>query len=118
MAAFPTFDSCKPIMENAAIEKAVNHLPYIGTEKPVAGCESLIIELLQSLKVIFNTLIILVIMRLTGLVNRGCTGQFPTPCKRLKTNPTRNTINLPESQWPRAEGSPEAHIPRGLRVTS
>jgi len=98
MAAFPTFDSCKPIMEDAAIEKAVNHLSYIGTEKPVAGCESLIIDLLQSLKVIFNTLIILGLMRLAGPVDRGCTGQFPTPCKRLKTNPTRNTVNLTESQ--------------------
>jgi hypothetical protein len=31
---------------------------------------------------------------LSGPIDRGCVGQFPSPGKRLKTNPTRNTVNL------------------------
>ena len=46
-------------MEDAAVQETVNDLSYIGPEKAVLGCEPIIINLLQCLKVVFNTLIIL-----------------------------------------------------------
>jgi len=33
--------------------------------------------------------------------------------KRLKTNPTRNTVNLTESQWPQAEDYEEIVVKWG-----
>jgi hypothetical protein len=88
-----TFDPCKPIVEDAAIQEAMNHLFHIGTKKAVPGCEPVVIDLLQRLKVILNTLIILRLLRLAGPVGRGYVGQFPSPRKRFKGNPTRNTVN-------------------------
>ena len=46
-------------MEDAAVQETVNDLSHIGPEKAVLGCEPIIINLLQCLKVVFNTLIIL-----------------------------------------------------------
>jgi len=48
---------------------------------------------LHRLKVTLNTLIILRLLRLAGPVGRGYVGQFPSPRKRFKGNPTRNTVN-------------------------
>ena len=92
-------------MEDAAVQETVDHLFHIGPKKPVSGGEPLVIDLLQRLKVILNALIVLRLLRLSGPVDRGCVGQFPSPGKKLKTNPTRHTVSLPESQWPRAEGA-------------
>ena len=64
------------------------------------------LDLLQHLKVILNALIVLRLLRLAGPVDRGCVGQFPSPGKRLKTNPTRNTVSLTEGQWPPDDSMP------------
>jgi hypothetical protein len=46
-------------MEDAAVQGTVNHPFYIGSEKPVSGCEPLVPAAgLQRLKVVFNTLIV------------------------------------------------------------
>ena len=79
MTAVFTFDPCKAIMEDAAVQEAINHLPDIGAKKAVFCCEPIVIDLLQRLKVILNTLIILRLLRLAGPVDRGYVGQFPSP---------------------------------------
>jgi hypothetical protein len=116
MAAVFTFDPCKAVMEDAAVQKAINHLFHIGPEKPVSGCKPLVPAAagLQGLKVILNALIVLRLLWSARPVNRGCAGQFPSPGKRFKTNPTRNTVRLTESQGPRAEGIAEARILQSL----
>ena len=91
--SFSTFDPCKAIMEDASVQETVNHLFHIGPEKAVPGGEPIVIGLLQRLKVILNTLIVLRLLWLSGPVDRGYAGQFPSPGKRLRANPTRNTVN-------------------------
>jgi len=59
VTAASTFDPCKNIVQDAAVQKSVDDLFDIGTEKAVPGCEPVVIDLLQRLKVILNTLIIL-----------------------------------------------------------
>ena len=93
VTAVSTFDPCKAIMEDASVQETVNHLFHIGPEKAVPGCEPIVIGLLQRLKVILNTLIVLRLLWLSGPVDRGYAGQFPSPGKRLRANPTRNTVN-------------------------
>jgi hypothetical protein len=95
-----TFHPREAVMEDAAVQKTINHLFHIGPEKPVPGGEPLVIDLLQRLKVVLNALIILRLLWLSGPIDRGCVGQFPSPGNRLKINPTRNTVNLTESKWP------------------
>ena len=107
MTAISTFHPREAVMEDPAVQETVNHLFDIGSQKTVLACKPLVIGLFQRLKVVFNTLIVLRLLRLAGLVDRGCAGQFPSPCKRLKTNPTRNTVNLTESQWPGTKGREE-----------
>ena len=100
VTAFFTFHPREAVMEDAAVQETVDHLFHIRPEKPVPGGEPFVIDLLQHLKVILNALIVLRLLRLAGPVDRGCVGQFPSPGKRLKTNPTRNTVSLTEGQWP------------------
>ena len=59
MAAFPTSDPRKAAMKNAAIKEPVDNMPHIWPEEPVLLGEALIIDLLQSFKVILNTPVIL-----------------------------------------------------------
>lgn len=89
-------------MEDAAVQETVDDLSHIGPEKPVPGDEPLVIDLLQRLKVILNTLIVLRLLWPSGPVDRGCAGHFPSPGKGLKRDATGNTVNLTESQ--RAQG--------------
>jgi len=84
MAAIGAADSGKAVMEDAAVQKTVNHLFDIGPKNPVSSGEPFIIDLIERLKIILNTLIILGLLRSSGLVDRGCAGQFPSPGKRLK----------------------------------
>ncbi len=46
-------------MENAAIEIAINDLSHVGPKKAILLGKALIIDVLQRLEVILNTLIIL-----------------------------------------------------------
>ena len=59
MAAAFTFDPCKAVMEDAAVQKTIDDLFDVWPEKAVFGCKPVVIDLLQRLKVILNTLIIL-----------------------------------------------------------
>ncbi len=59
MAAIATPDTCKAIVQDAAIKIAINNLFHIGPKKAILLGKALIIDLLQCLKMILNTLIIL-----------------------------------------------------------
>lgn len=76
MAAAFTFDPCKAVMEDAAVQKTIDDLFDVWPEKAVFGCKPVVIDLLQRLKVILNTLIILRGLRLSGLINRGYIGHL------------------------------------------
>jgi hypothetical protein len=99
-----TFHYGEAVMQDAAVQETVDHLFHIGPEKPVPGGEPFVIDLFQRLKVVLNALIVWRLLRLSGPVTRGRVGQFQSPGKGLKTNPTRNTVSLTEKQWPRADG--------------
>jgi hypothetical protein len=58
-AALPTPDTGKAVMQNAAIKIAINDLSHIGTEKAILPGEVIIVNRIKSLKMIFDTLIIL-----------------------------------------------------------
>jgi len=47
------------IMEDAAMQVAIDELPYVGTEEAVLLRKDLIVDLFQSFKVILHTLIVL-----------------------------------------------------------
>ena len=59
MTAVFTSYAGKAIVRDAAIEVAIDNLPYIGSKKAILLGKALIMHLLQRLKVILNTLIIL-----------------------------------------------------------
>ena len=79
MAAFSTFDPCEAIVEDAAVQVAVDDLFDVGPEKTVFLCELIVIDLFQIFKIILYTLVVLGFLGLPGLVDRGYVGQFPSP---------------------------------------
>ena len=83
MAAFFTFDPCEAIMEDTAVQVAVDDLFDVGPEKTVFLCELIVIDLFQIFKIVLYTLVVLGFLWLSGLVDRGCVGHFPSPGKRL-----------------------------------
>ena len=74
MAAFPTFDPCKTVVQDSAIQIAVNHLLHIRPEKHVLFRKTVIVDLLKSLKMILNTLIILRYLWLSRAIYRRDVG--------------------------------------------
>jgi hypothetical protein len=76
MAAFTTFHPRKAIVQDTAVEIAVDHMPHRRTEKTVLFDKTVVIDLLQFFKMILNTLIILGLLRFSGLVNGGCSGHL------------------------------------------
>jgi hypothetical protein len=48
-------DAGKPVVEVTAVEIPVNHLPDIGTEKPILFFKPLFIHLSECLEMIFNS---------------------------------------------------------------
>ena len=63
MAAIATSDTGKAIMQDAAIQVSVNHLPDIGAEKAAFFGKMIFVNLFQGLKMIFHALIILGLLR-------------------------------------------------------
>ena len=63
MASFAASDPGKAIMQDAAIEVAVDDLSHIGPEKAIFFSKTLIIDLLKRTEIVFNTLIILGVLR-------------------------------------------------------
>ena len=52
-------DTSEAVVEDAAIQVAVDNLPYVGTKETVLFRKEFIVDLFQSFKVILHTLIVL-----------------------------------------------------------
>ena len=74
MPTIATPDTCKAVVENATVQVPINDLFHVGPKKTVFGCKAFVIDLLQRLKTILNTPIILGILGFSRLVNRGYVG--------------------------------------------
>jgi hypothetical protein len=70
MAAFTTFHPRKAIVQDTAVEIAVDHMPHRRTEKTVLFDKTVVIDLLQFFKMILNTLIILRVLWFSRAVYR------------------------------------------------
>lgn len=68
MAAVRTPDAGKPAVQVPAVKIAVDHFPHIRAEESVPPTELLVIDLLESLKVIFYAVVIGRILRATRTV--------------------------------------------------
>jgi hypothetical protein len=58
VAAFGTFHPCKAVVQDAAVKKTINDLPYVGAKKAILFFKALIIDLLKLLEMVFNTLVV------------------------------------------------------------
>jgi hypothetical protein len=65
------FDAGEAVVENAAINLVVNHLPHIGAAEALPGAEALVVALLESLEMMLDALVILGLLRFAGAVFRG-----------------------------------------------
>ena len=74
MAAFAASDPGKAVMQDAAIEVAVDDLSHIGPEKAIFFSKTLIIDLLKRLEMVFNTLIILRVLWFARAIYRRNVG--------------------------------------------
>jgi len=74
MAAFPTFDSCEAVMEDAAVQVSIDDLLYVGPQKSILFGKTIIIDPFKFLEMIFNTPIILRILRFARSVNPAMGG--------------------------------------------
>jgi len=68
VATVLALDAGKTIVENAAIKIAVDHVFHISTEEAILGGETVVIDLLKRLKMIFNATVILGFMWLARAV--------------------------------------------------
>ena len=74
MVAILAFNPSKAVVEDATIKVAVNYLSYIGPKKTVLLGKTLIIDLLKSLKMILNTLVVLGVLRFSRAIYGGSVG--------------------------------------------
>ena len=77
MPTVSAFDPCKAVMQDAAVQVAVNDLFDVGPEKTVFLCELIVIDLFQIFKIVLDTLVALGFLGLSGLVNRGYLRHIP-----------------------------------------
>ena len=59
MAAFPTFDPCKSVMQDAAVQVAVDDLFDVRPEETVFRCKLVVIDLFQFFEIVLDTLVVL-----------------------------------------------------------
>ena len=67
----------KAVVENAAVKISVDNLPHIRTEKAILLGKTLIVDLFQRFKIVFNALIILRVLWFTWLINGRRVGHGP-----------------------------------------
>jgi len=77
MTAFFTFDPCKTVMQDAAVQIAVDDLFDIGPKETVFFCELIVIDLFQAFKIVLYTLVVLGFPGFSGLVNVGYLRHLP-----------------------------------------
>jgi len=70
MPAFIASHSCKSVAKDTTVKVAINDMLNIGPEKSVLPFKALFIGLFKSLKIIFNTVIICCILRITRPIDR------------------------------------------------
>jgi hypothetical protein len=80
MAAILAPDPGEAVVEDAAIQVAVDHVFHISAEKAVPRVETLVVDPLKFLKMILNASVILGILQATRAVNRRPVGHrmFPS----------------------------------------
>jgi hypothetical protein len=81
MAAIPAFHPGKAVMQDAAVEVPVNNRFYIRTQKTILLGKTVVVDLFKSLKMIFNTLIILRFLWLSRAIYRRDNGHVRFSCK-------------------------------------
>ena len=79
MTAFFTFHPCKAIVQNTAVQIAVDNLFDVRSEITVFLCELVVIDLFQIFKIVLDTQVVLGFLRPSGMVDGGCVGQFQSP---------------------------------------
>jgi hypothetical protein len=86
VTAFFTFDPCKAIVEDAAVQIAVDDLFDVRPEETVFLCELAVIDLFQIFKIVLDTLVVLGFLGLSGLVNEGYPGHVPLSYGKITPN--------------------------------
>jgi hypothetical protein len=79
MAAIGASDTGKAVVEVAAVQIPIDHLPKVGPKEAVLFFKALLVDLLKRLKVVSNTLIIRRIVRISRPVNRAWLGHGISP---------------------------------------
>jgi len=79
-------------VEDAAIKITVNNQFDITTQKTILFGKPVVIKLLQSLKMVFNILIILLFLRLAALAKRRCVGHDGVSFKSESKNAQRDIL--------------------------
>jgi hypothetical protein len=69
MTAIPAAHARKAVVQVAAVQVAIDHLPDIGPEKPVPAVEALFIDLLEGFKMILHALVVRGVLRLSLPMN-------------------------------------------------
>lgn len=69
MAAIPAAHPGKAVLQNAAIQVAVDDLLDVGTQETVLPWKPVVIDLFESFKIIFHALIVGRILRFALTVN-------------------------------------------------
>jgi hypothetical protein len=70
MTTIFTSDLGKAVFQNAAVQIAVNHLPDIRAEKSIFLFKTLLVNLLECFKTIFDTTVVSGILGFTRSINR------------------------------------------------
>ncbi len=83
VTTFFTFDPCKAIVQDAAVQIAVDDLFDVRPEETVFLCELVVIDLLQMFKIVFDTLIVLGFLGFSGMVDRGYIGHLPLSSRKI-----------------------------------
>ena len=88
MTAFSTLDPCEAVMQDAAVQVSVNDLLYVVSYEPILLGKAIITDPLKFFKIVFNTLIILRILRLSwSVINSRCVGHVLVPLRQDEEPP-------------------------------
>ena len=105
MAAVFAPDSGEKIVEDAAIQIAVDHVFHISTEEAILGGETVVIDLLKRLKMIFNATVILGFMWLARAVcGRNIRSALRWPLC-MRNRPRNSSAEISSASGPRRSGS-------------
>jgi hypothetical protein len=68
MATIAAPDTCKAVVQDAAVQVPVDHLLHIRSEEAILLGEMIIVDLFKSLKMVLNTAVILGILWLSRAI--------------------------------------------------